>query len=99
MDGIKDSEEVMFKDAEFLANKIVEIFKDVYPHKDTTLKNIGKIEGVICYIMGSKGFFRLNSELLEVNKLSYVLFEDAKRMEAYRNLNILTGIKDFRSKE
>ena len=92
------SEEAMFKKAEFIANKIIELFEDVYPKDEYEREHLGKVEGVICYIIGSDGFFRLNSEVMEVNKLSIILYQDFERMSAYANVSRLTGMKDFRSK-
>ena len=102
MEGIKDSEEVMFKKAEFLANKLIELFTDMnptLPDEIMPLNKRGKIEGVMCYLVYSKGVIRLNSEIIEANKLRLALIQDVMKMEAFIKLNILTGMKDFRGRE
>lgn len=96
----KLSKEAMLKEAEFLANRITDIFEDVYPEEGKRKReNIGKVEGVICYILGEEGYFRYNSKVIEANKLSMVLFQDSERMKAYATLSLLTGKIDFRSEK
>jgi len=102
MEDIDESEEVKFKDAEFLANKLIEIFTDVYPklpNEILPLNERGDVEGVMCFIVYTNGIIRLNSEVIEANKLRIALYEELQKMEAYIRLNILSGMKDFRGRE
>ena len=89
---MKESLEVKKKEAEMIANRIREIFMDVYPKSVKANRGeYGEVLGVIVGILREKGFEKYNSEMVEFNKYLAFLLQELQLAQLYLNLAAVKG--------
>ena len=89
---MKESLEAKMKEAEMIANRIREIFNDVYPKSvKVNGRKYGEVLGVTVGILRENGFEKYNSELIEFNRYLAFLLEELELAQLYINLAAVKG--------
>lgn len=89
---MKESVEAKQQEAEMIANRIREIFHDVYPKsKKKTGFVYGKVLGVTVGILRENGFEKFNSELVEFNRYVAFLLKELELANIYLGLANVKG--------
>lgn len=89
---MKESLEAKRKETEMIANRIREIFNDVYPKSVKINRGeYGEVLGVTVGILRENGFEKYNSELVEFNRYRAFLLQELELAQLYINLAAVRG--------
>lgn len=89
---MKESLEAKKKEAEMIANRIREIFNDVYPKSvKTNRKEYGEVLGVTVGILRESGFEKYNSEMIEFIRYLAFLLNELELAQIYIKLAAAKG--------
>ena len=89
---MKESLEAKKKEAEMIANRIREIFNDVYPKSVKANRGeYGEVLGVTVGILRENGFEKYNSEMIEFKRYVAFLLKELELAQLYINLAAVKG--------